>query len=187
MRRILLAAPLALLLFGCASQPLYQRVTFSEPNPFAKPGCKLAVEAVRSDQLAIEGKSEAEWLAGRTPEQQSSFQQDKRTSEGKFTAYLQKKRGSILVPAGTSGADVFVLRPTWTGWDPGVYGFSGGRPAAANITFEVADASGRVLDQFTFHGTAVAFSAGERMWAAFTAAGWAVEQYLGDRWSCDAR
>jgi hypothetical protein len=181
--------PRALLLIaaftaGCASRPLYQPVSFTEPNPFTKPSCKLAIEDIHSDHLMVEGKTEAEWLAGKGPQQQASYQEDKRTGQAKLTAYLQKRLAALLVPAGASGDNVFVLRPVFTDWDPGAYG---NRPGMARMTFDVLDAAGKVLDQFTFQGNVFGFSSGERMWGAYITAGWAVEQYLGNRWHCAAR
>jgi hypothetical protein len=153
-------------------------VNFTEPSPFTRSGCRLAVEDVHSDRLMVGGKTEAEWLAGRNPQQQASYQEDKRRGQEKFSAYLQKKRGALLA-AGGGGDNVFVLRPTFTDWDPG-------SPGKAQMSFDVLDGSGKPLDQFTFQGMVMGYSSGERMWAAYISAGWAVDQYLDNRWSCAA-
>jgi hypothetical protein len=175
----------ALFSIGCASQPLYQRVNFAEPNPFTKPGCKLTVERINADHLIVEGRPEGEWLAGKTPQQQSSYQQDKLTGEARFDRYLRKKRTSVLAPVGTTGDNVFVLKPAFNDWDPGQVGF-GANAAKARMVFDVLDSDGRVVDEFTYHGGVAAYSTGERMWGALEVAGWAVDEYLRDRWACAA-
>jgi hypothetical protein len=184
MRRLQLALPFAFALVGCASRPLYQRVNFSEPNPFTRPGCKLAVEDVRVDHLMVEGKPEAEWLAAKTPQQQASHQEDKRRGQEKFSKELRKRRAPLLAAAGASGENVFVLRTTFVDWDPGSYS---GRFGLAHITFDVVDAAGKALDQFTFEGRVLGYSTGDRLMAEYISAAWAIDQYLGDRWSCTAQ
>jgi hypothetical protein len=166
---------------GCAARPMYQAVKFAEPNPFVQAGCKLAVEEVHTDQLTVEGKPEAEWLAGRTPQQGASYQEDKRYGQEKFSEYLRDHRKAVVVSAGTQGNNVFVLRPTLTVLIPSNWGQGFGH---AEWSFDVLNAAGELVDRFNSAQILGGYSIGDRIRAAYISSAWAIDQYLGNRWQC---
>jgi hypothetical protein len=152
---------------GCADH--LDVVTAASPNPFRMQG-RFGVIAVDLSSLRIGEKSEAEYLAGKDPEQRASFEADKRAMNEEYTSGLVARAHElgyeIVLATGPESAP-FLIRPSVRFIEPGFYAFVS-VPSEVRMNVRVTAPDGRVLDeiQMTHHTQASAIinpSSGQRL------------------------
>lgn len=174
-------APLAI---ACGKP--YQVVKFATPNPFVKPGCKLAVEEIHYDKLMVGDKTVPQYLSEKKDSSQDSFQQDMVDSSGRFVERVKSDNVGITLPNGGTPDNTFVLRAFMTEWEPGFYAYVASHRAEMNIVVDVVDNGGNILDEIIVRGSVGAGmeGSGSRMRSLAERLGHAVHAYIDDRWMC---
>ncbi len=144
-------------LAGCGG-PLYTIVQPAAPLPAP---CSLYVDNVHMENLMVGKKTEADWQAGKKPEAQASWLQDKVAFNLIFrTRLAQEAPGVSLQPV--PGA--YTLRPTLTFFEPGFYAFVAAQRSESHVRLEVVDPNGAVVEVAEAHAEAGAgFSSGDAM------------------------
>jgi hypothetical protein len=148
MRQLLIGVLLTCSL-GCVNR--YTVTRQATPNPISAQ-TRLLVEPMRFEALTIDGLPEADWRARRTPQQNLSFDGDKRLLNARFGQRLDaraRKDGIALTAA--VDADTIVLRPILRSLTMGYYGFVVGDDTIADMTVQLLDAQGQLLDEIAVH------------------------------------
>ena len=157
-RRVLLKlALLATVLPVAACASGWQTVRQASPNPFSNHHT-FVVAPVTAERLLIQRVPEAQWVANRTPEQQSGWQRDRAAMTGRFVDQFNRR--------GLSGeafaALVDVVPPDSFVLALDVSEFS---ERVMSATLTIRDAAGRVLDEVFFSvPTTGGMGAGVSMW-----------------------
>ncbi len=172
-------------LVGCGGGAQYTIVSRAQPQAFAAPGCHAVVEPVRADHLMVGDQTEAQFLAKKQPNQVWAFNRDKRESEGELVTKLEKKHVNVFAPG--APANTFVIRPTWTRWEPGKYMGMFSTPGEGTFVFDVISPTGQTLDRISIKPSATAYTAQERMHSVFKDAGKGVSRYIEENWTCASR
>lgn len=164
-RSFLVLALFVLGLVGCAPRWVIRQQAV--PNPLLNQR-KFNLEGMHWEQLRIGGKSEAEYLSGKDPEQQASFQSDKKSFEERFvTALTSRSEGIQYVPAPPGEGNLYIVRPMVTFFEPGFYVGVAHRDSEADITVQVFAPDGKIVDEITIHSyvaaTMTSPSSGDRM------------------------
>jgi hypothetical protein len=148
---LLSVALFALLLTACG--PRWRVVRQASPDPFAgKPD--FTIEKIHFDHLEVGEKSEQDYLAGKDDQQRASWQADKEAmSEAFAVAVATSEQGLSIGPVRPNAA---VVRPIVSFIEPGFYvGVAAGN-TRVNISVQVLDAQGAVLDEITITSTIAA-------------------------------
>ncbi|HSQ63840.1 MAG TPA: hypothetical protein VLM85_11525 [Polyangiaceae bacterium] len=172
-------------LVGCGAGGQYTVVSRTQPSAFARPGCHAIVEPVHAEHLMVGDKTEAQFLAEKRSNQVASFERDKRVSEETFVSQLQKRHGSVLAPGGASD-NTFVIRPTWTAWDPGKFMGMFSKPGVGTFVVDVLSPTGQRLDRISIQPSKTSYTAADRMKGVFEDLGASVNLYIDENWSCAA-
>lgn len=182
--KIALAIALGSLAIACGKP--YQVVRLATPNPFVKPGCKLAVEDLHYDRLMIGDKTPPQYLSEKKEETQDKFQADLADTSARFVGRFRTDNPAIAVPPGTAGDNTFTLRAFMTQWEPGFYAYVASQSAQMNIVVDVVDSGGNVLDEIIVHGAQGSGfeGSGTRMRSLGERLGHYVTAYIRDRWVC---
>ncbi len=147
----------------------YSLTQMANPNPFRTPGCTLTVDAVAFDKLIYAGQPEAQRLANMAPEQQATYQDDKKAFSFAFKQQLVTAKPNLIIDGPPAGGNAFLLRPSLLRYSPGSEG---------ELVVDVTDPSGQLLDEF--HVTAVLPSLRD----AAGPLGRPVDKYLQTRFKC---
>ncbi|GEM_PF-2956966 len=180
---VMVLAPLAI---ACGKP--YQVVKFATPNPFVKPGCKLAVEEIHYDKLMVGDKTVPQYLSEKKDTSQDSFQKDLVDSSGRFVERVKGDNVVISLPQGAAPDNTFTLRSFMTEWEPGFYAYVASRKAEMNIVVDVVDSGGNILDEIIVRGSVGAGmeGSGSRMRSLAERLGHHISSYIEDRWLCAA-
>ncbi len=182
-KALALAMMLAPLAIACGKP--YQVVKFSAPNPFTKPGCKLAVEPLHYDKLMVGDKTVPQYLSEKKDETQDKFQADLADSSTRFVERVRSDNASLTIPGGTPD-NTFILRAFMTEWEPGFYAYVASHASEMNIVVDVVDQGGNILDEIIVRGRMGAGmeGSGTRMRGLAERMGRNVSSYLEERWMC---
>jgi hypothetical protein len=174
---------LAVFLVGCG--PRYHMEVQAAPNPFVRPGCRAVVEPVHSENLLVGSMPEAAYVAQKKAESGDSYMTDKAESDGEFHQRFGEEHPMLVSPGAPD--NTFIIRTTWTHWEPGFVGFVS-RPAIADFLVDVLTPQGQLLDRFDFETRVQSSlynpSSGGRMRSALKQAGAIVASYVSDNWLC---
>lgn len=170
---------------GC-SRP-YHMDAQAVPSPFTRAGCRAQLEPIHTEQLLVGSMPENVYVANKQDKSAESYMVDKQESANLFQQSLVEDYGFLFQPGGDP-ANTFIIRPTWTHWEPGsVFGWRR-KDATADFLVEVLTAQGQLLDRFDFETAVTASiynpSSGGRMRSALKKAGHIIGRYLGDNWLC---
>ncbi len=165
-------APLLVILVACGGGGKQVTVVQqASPNPFKQRGCTLSVDPVAFDRLVVDGTPDATYIAGKAPEGQAKYDDDKKAMSFAFKQEIVANASSSLVSDGPpSGGNAFVLKPSLTTMNNG---------ADFELTADITDASGSTLDEIRVSGHAPTGLRG-----AAVPLGQKVARYLKSRMSC---
>ena len=137
-----------MVLAGCGSP--WVIVKQGNPNPLT-PATQFAVENTTFNQLEVGKKTEGDYLAGKTSEQQQSFQNDKNAFGGGFTTGVQKGRATLDIAGPDQLAGRFVVHSNVTFLEPG--NFNGFINLATQMRTHVVitDPSNAPIDEIDVH------------------------------------
>jgi hypothetical protein len=168
-----------LVLAGCQRWAV---VTQAAPNPFVGQQV-FAVEPVHFEGLVVGEKSEAEYLSTRESEQQAAWAEDKQAFAKRFGEELAGALPQVRFVA--APAPGFLIRPLVTFIEPGFYANSAARPTEVQMTLQILDSRGEVLDAVRLKATVAATmsnpSSGDRLRTASARLGEDVGAYLRTR------
>jgi hypothetical protein len=165
---------------GCG--PRWQVVKQANPNPMVADS-KFFVEKPDFDAARVGGKSDAEYAAGKNPEQQASWAADKAAFMEEFgNGYTDAREN---VGAATAPGEGFVVKSHVTWIEPGFYAAVAARPTEVKMTVQVLDKAGVVQDEFLIHSAIQATltnpSSGGRLRDAGKDLGHVVAKYMRKR------
>ncbi len=181
-----LAVAIAAASFAVACSKPYVVVREAVPNPFVHAQCRLAVADVATNKLIVGDEPDARYAADKSPEQQASYQQDKAAFSSIFRDELAQRHPSLVVPAPAAGPNVFLMRASFTHWEPGFEAVIVSKPAEAQITVDIYDASGQKLyDEIRTKAKVTgSFASGSRMRDAARVVARYTSAYIDDRFLC---
>jgi hypothetical protein len=113
------------------------------PDPFVGHG-QFMVEHLHFEQTRVGDKSEAEYAAGKQPEEQQSWQADKDAMADQFAAGLASEGEGVVQVGGPGGS---IVRPTVTFIEPGFYVGVASHPSEVDMDVQVLDPQGRLEDE----------------------------------------
>lgn len=184
-RRSLLAvglASLALLATGCRNS--WRVVMEAHPDPFVGQH-NFGLLPIDYTNLHVGGKSEAQYLAEKAPENQQSFQTDKEALNEEFTRSLidiVRDDGINIVLASAPGDAPFTIRPFVTFIEPGFYAYIANKPSHVEMALRIVTPNGQVLEEILLdHSTPASLtnpSSGGRLRADGSGLGKTVARYL---------
>jgi hypothetical protein len=182
-RAFLVLSVLVLTMVGCV--PRWTIRQQAVPNPLLGQR-RFNLEGVHWEQLRVGEKSEAEYLGGKSPEQQQSFQSDKKMFEQRFVeALTSEARGVQFVPAPPGDGAAFTVRPLVTFFEPGFYVGVARRDSEAELTVQVFSPDGKLVDEIAIHSriaaTLTSPSSGDRMRKCGDDLGGVTASYLSKR------
>ncbi|UQA62404.1 hypothetical protein [Polyangium aurulentum] len=171
-------------LFCVACGPSWTVVAQKTPNPFVNQRV-FAVEPMHFEGLVVGEKSEAEYLAGKDAEQQSSWTEDKRALAMMFAEHLTQSLPQVQFVAAAPVAGPYIVRPVITFIEPGFYAGIVAQAAEVRLTLELLSPQGAVLDRVLMTSTVAATltnpSSGGRLRAAGEGLGAQVAAYMRTR------
>ncbi len=137
------AAAFVSLLASAACGPHWTVVRQAVPDPFVgKP--QFTVEKVRFDGLRVGDKTETEYLSGKDDEQRRSWQTDKDAMSEAFAVGVASGEG---LSVGLPRPDAATVRPIVTFIEPGFYAGVAAGSTRVDVTVQVLNAQGVVLDE----------------------------------------
>jgi hypothetical protein len=134
------------LVTGCG--PRWQVVKQAAPNPMVADS-KFFVEKPDFDAARVGGKSDADYAAGKNPEQAASWQADKAAFMEEFGSGYTDARETVGVASAPGEGFVVKSHVTWI--EPGFYAAVAARPTEVKMTVQVLDKGGVVQDEFLIH------------------------------------
>jgi len=135
---------LVCLAFGAGCGPRWVIVRQASPAPF-NGSSAFNVDKVDFTGLVVGEKSEAEYLGGKDPEQQASFQGDKAGMAEAFMNGFDDAKGPVRVAA--PGAGVFIVKPHITFLEPGFYVGVAAGASRVSVTVQIFDDKQTLLDE----------------------------------------
>ena len=178
---------LMLLLAGCGRP--YNMEAQAAPNPFTRPGCRAVVEPIHTDRMLVGSMPEPMYIAQKKDSSADSYMVDKQESDALFHQQIINEHPTLFAP-GNSPDNTFIIRTSWTHWEPGTVAGFGPHPSVADFFVEVLTSTGQPLDRFDFQTQVNASlfnpSSGGRMRSALKKAGSIVAGYINDNWVCAA-
>ncbi len=153
----LFALAFVALLAGCG--PHWVVIKQATPNPMS-PSSRFYVDKVNLQGLRVGDKTEAEWMADKSPDTREKWEGDKAAMGEAFLAGFA--RGGEGLAVGTSPAEGFTVRAHFVHYEPGFYAGIVSGTASIEATIEIVDPSGNVVDAFQIQAGAGGMSAGER-------------------------
>jgi hypothetical protein len=168
-------------LAGCGAN--YAVAGHAQSAAFERPRCHIVVEGLTADRLTVDGKPEAAYLADKKAKSVASSASDKVASEQQFRDKLMAKNGALFT-AGTND-DTFVVRPSWTMWDPGYFAGMFSKPGTVKLVLDVVGPDGKRVDRVAVEAqSSKDYSSGSRMRQALGNAGDGVSEYISENWKC---
>jgi hypothetical protein len=165
---------------GCGAP--WQVVRQADPNPLLGK-TDFAVAPVGYEGLMVGQMTEADYLAKKEPQSQSSFQGDKEGMAQVFMDQLAATRGGLNIAGGTQAPPSgFFVRPTVNFIEPGSFNGFVNFPSEARMDVQLIDAQGALIDEIVVR-TRVASdisapSSGQRLRMAAERLGHLVSRYL---------
>jgi hypothetical protein len=153
------------------------------PDPFLNQR-RYAVLPVDFTGLTVGEKSEAEYQAGKSPDQQASFEGDKAGMNETFFKVLVSKAhdaGIEVVPATGPASAPFQIHPLVPAVEPGYYAAVAAAPGRVRMIVRLTDAQGTTLDQIEMEQKGGDFSTGGRLRVAAGKLGGSLAEYLAAR------
>jgi hypothetical protein len=141
-----------LMLAGCA--PQYHVVRMAQPNPLLRQR-NFIVEPVHFEHVLVGAKTEDAYLAGKKSDAITSWQGDKVEMNNLFLQSLIGHATGLQVgPAQQQpGAGTFIIRPICTFIEVGTYNGFVNVDSRVDLTVQVLDANGTVLDEIAARAT----------------------------------
>jgi len=141
------------LLFGAATTsgcgPAWVVVKQANPSPFNAQSA-FAVEPIAYEGLKVGGKTEADYLAEKKPEQVEAWKGDLGKLNGAFADHLVKAGKGLQISVGQAAAPgPFSIKPMVTFIEPGAYAVVVNIPSEVRMTLRVTDGQGAVIDEVT--------------------------------------
>jgi hypothetical protein len=167
---------------GCGPRWTFRRQAV--PDPFVNQR-EYFIEPVHSENVvAVGDMSEAAYLAGKTPEQQASWQADKADMVTRYAEALIAE-GEGLRFLTQPGPAAFIVRPIVDFIEPGFYAFVAAHATEVGMRVEILAPSGQLLDAISIHGVVGASmtnaASGTRMRQAAEQLGHITGEYLKTR------
>ena len=181
-----MAAAAVSFVVGCGGGAQYTFVSRSQPSAFTRTGCRAVVEPIHAENLRVGDKTEAQFLSEKKSNQVWAFERDKRDSQQKFISQLEKRQAVVLANGGAPD-NTFVIRPTWTTWEPGSYAGMFSKPGVATFVVDVLSPTGQLYDRIAIETSTTSYTAADRMKSDFSDAGKSVSRYIEENWTCAAR
>jgi hypothetical protein len=181
-RSLVLALFFVLALVGCG--PRWNVVAQANPNPLLGVHT-FALDGVHFEMLRVGGKTEADYLAGKSGEQQASFQADKVQFQEKFSQSLVSDAGMQFTQFPPKDPQTFAVVTYITYFEPGFYVGVAHGDTEVEIDVKITTASGQLVDEFTARSriaaTMTSPSSGDRLRKAGDDLGGVVAKYLKKR------
>jgi hypothetical protein len=181
------AKALLLLSLATGCGPRWTVIRQATPDPFLhRP--QFAVERLHFEWLRVGDKTEAEYMAEKTPEQKDSWDADKaRMVEAFARSVAEAERGIQITPAPVQGGSI--VRPIVTFIEPGFYAAIASGATRVHLTVQLLDAWGRPLDEIRIESAVPASmtnaASGTRMRQAAEDLGEVTAKYMQTRVSPD--
>ncbi len=178
----LFAVASASVLAGCGG-PQWVIHSQAAPDPFLNQRNFSVLPADFTGYL-IGGKSEAEYLSSKNPEQQAGFQSDKQGIDEAFANSLAgHAQGSGITVARATGPEgaPFQIHPLIQWLEPGYYAAVAARPAELRMVVRVTSPDGKVIDEIEVHEKGKGLATGLRLRKAADNLGEDVAAYLATR------
>jgi hypothetical protein len=170
-------------LAGCGGGPQWTVHSQAAPDPFLNQK-SFGVVPTDFTGYMVGGKSEADYLADKKPDQQASFQADKQgIDEMLVNALVGKAQATgINVSRATGpGAAPFQIHPVVQWLEPGYYVGISAAPAELRVVVKIESPDGKVLDEIEVHKKAKGLATGQRLRMAAEQVGNATAAYLATR------
>lgn len=143
----------AFALVACA--PPYTVIRQAVPNPFLAMR-SYSIEPMHFEQLQIGNMSEAQWMAGRSPESQNSYMVDRQAMVERYVERMTQRNPGLEIIAGPPASpQTFIVRPILEFMEPTrVRVTYNGRTmqshieTVARMRVQVLNQGGVVLDEF---------------------------------------
>jgi hypothetical protein len=148
--------PLLVLAAGAGGCMPYVAVQ-SGPPPLASYR-SFIVEPMHFEQVSIGGKSEAEYLAGKNPNAQASWEGDKQAVANEFLAGMMAHAGALQIGPAVQqpGPGTLIVRPFCQFIEPGHFNGFVNIDTQVRVMAQILDPSGQVLDQVELSQVSVA-------------------------------
>lgn len=131
---------------GCA--PSWVVVKQAAPNPFTA-ASEFAVEPISYEGLRVGEKTETDYLADKDEAKKEAWRSDLVVVNQHFQASLTGAAAGLKIAAGPPAAPgPFVIKPHVTWAEPGIYTAVYNKPSALDLTVQIADAQGAIVDEF---------------------------------------
>jgi hypothetical protein len=136
---------LSLIAVGCGGP--WTVVKQASPNPFSAQTA-FFVTPPTWNNLQVEGRDEAAWLAGKKPETQQAHNNDKLAFSSRFQQMMVTKARGLDIHDNAEGRP-----PGWTVrtnvhyFEPGFYAVVTSAPTRVRLTVDFVDPNGQVADQ----------------------------------------
>jgi hypothetical protein len=151
------------LLAGCG--PNWIIHSQAAPDPFLNQKA-FAVLPIDFAGLQIGDKSEAEYLSGKTADQQVSFNTDKAALNAEYLrelAQVADEAGIRVVPATGPDSAPFLIHP-FVGWiEPGYNVVVRSMPSEVRMLVRITAPDGRVLDEIALKSNSSDYASGSRL------------------------
>ena len=151
---MLALAAAAVTMLGCGVP--WRVVTQAAPDPFVGQR-RFAVAPIDFSGLYVGQKSEGEYLAGKKPEQQASFAEDKDAMTEEFGKALERSgadEGLEIFPAAARADAAFVIHASVQDLEPGFYVGVASEPSTVRMVVRFTTPDGKLLDEiWTSHST----------------------------------
>jgi hypothetical protein len=180
---LLVATALSTVLAGCGGGPQWIVHSQATPDPFLNQK-SFAVLPIDYTGYMVGGKTEADYLSEKKPDQQDSYQADKAAINDVFTGVLQAKSsaaGIQIVPGTGPQSAPFQIRPTITWLEPGYYAGVSAAPAELKMVLRVTSPDGKVLDEVELDQKGKGLATGLRLRTAAQKLGEAAGAYITSR------
>ncbi|MFO0579183.1 MAG: hypothetical protein U1A78_34720 [Polyangia bacterium] len=136
---------------GSGCSPAWVVVKQAAPNPF-NAASEFSIEPISYDGLRVGEKTEADYLADKEPAKQEAWRSDLVQVNQSFQEALLKDTTGLKIAAGPAAAPgPFVIKPHVTWAEPGLYAAVYNKPSAMDLSVQIADAQGAIVDEFKAH------------------------------------
>jgi hypothetical protein len=170
-----------------ACGPQWVVIRQATPDPFVHHP-QFKVEPLHFEQTRVGEKPEAEYAAGKQPDQQQSWTEDKQGMNERFSVALATSIDGLQI---NGVADAPTIRPIVTFIEPGFYAGVAAAATEVNLTVQILTPNGEVADEIAMHARVPAGlmnpSAGNRVRQAANELGKITAKYLKTRVSPDGK
>jgi hypothetical protein len=168
---------------GCGGGPQWIVHSQANPDPFLNQH-NFAVVPTDYTGYMVGGKSEADYLSDKKPDQQASYQADKQgIDEMLVNALAGKSAGAGIQISRATGPEAapFQIHPVVQWLEPGYYVGISAAPAELRVLVRFTSPDGKVLDEIEVHKKAKGLATGQRLRMAAEQVGNATAAYLATR------